>query len=91
MQLSAYSSQSNAKSKPFKREQDFWSIQERAKYLGLSIYYNGELILQPQQLVPINASKLSFLPATVTRNGMVRYLARSCTGVLEFMLIQQRI
>ncbi len=36
-QLTAYSSQSNTKSKPFKKEKDFWFIKERAKYLGLEI------------------------------------------------------
>jgi hypothetical protein len=45
-QLSTYSSQSNTKSKPFKREQDFWSIQERAKYLGLSISANQRIKIE---------------------------------------------
>ena len=36
-QLTAYSSQSNTKSTTFKKEREFWFIQERAKYLGLTI------------------------------------------------------
>lgn len=45
-QLSAYSSQSNTKSKPFKKEQDSWSIQSRAKYLGLPISANQRLKIE---------------------------------------------
>jgi hypothetical protein len=45
-QLSAYSSQSNTKTKPFKKEQDFWFIQERAKYLGVSISANQRIKIE---------------------------------------------
>lgn len=42
-QLTAYSSRTNTKSATFKKEREFWFIQERAKYLGLSISANQRI------------------------------------------------
>lgn len=45
-QLTAYSSQSNTKSTTFKKEREFWFIQERAKYLGLTINADQRLKIE---------------------------------------------
>jgi hypothetical protein len=45
-QLTAYSSRSSTKPSTFKKEQDFWFIQERAKYLGVSISANQRIKIE---------------------------------------------
>jgi hypothetical protein len=45
-QLNAYSSRSNTKSTTFKQEREFWFIQDRAKYLGLSISANQRIKIE---------------------------------------------
>lgn len=45
-QLNAYSERSNTKSMTFKQEREFWFIQDRAKYLGLSISANQRIKIE---------------------------------------------
>jgi hypothetical protein len=45
-QLNAYSSRFNTKSTTFKQEREFWFIQDRAKYLGLSISANQRIKIE---------------------------------------------
>lgn len=45
-QLNAYSERSNTKSTTFKQEREFWFIQDRAKYLGLSISANQRIKIE---------------------------------------------
>ncbi len=45
-QLTAYSSRGSTKPSTFKKEQDFWLIQERAKYLGGSISANQRIKIE---------------------------------------------
>jgi hypothetical protein len=45
-QLSAYSQRTNTKSTTFLKEREFWFIQERAKYLGLSVNADQRLKIE---------------------------------------------
>ncbi len=45
-QLTAYSERGSTKPPTFKKEQDFWFIQERAKYLGVSISANQRIKIE---------------------------------------------
>ncbi len=45
-QLTAYSSRSSTKSSTFKQEREYWFIQDRARYLGLSISANQRIKIE---------------------------------------------